>query len=131
MNVLGHTGAEVLLPPMPTPPVTDWKFEQIWFSALLKMNVVPEPSERTTTVIGRFANVWPGLLAAIAGSSQFVIVPVKMPQRAAVESCRVVPVKPVFVALNGIAIGRLIVGMTVAGPYVARAVWPLESGTVL
>ena len=45
---------------------------------LVKSEVAPEPSERTTGMIGRFGIVRPGLSAAISGSSQLVTLLVKM-----------------------------------------------------
>ena len=39
------------------------------------MKVVPEPSERCTTVIGRFGSGTPRLMAAICGSFHFLISP--------------------------------------------------------
>src|SRR5580692_11102989 len=114
-KLLGHTGAAPA--PRPTPPVTDAKVLHCAFRALLKRNVVPEPSLRTTTVIGRLLNVTPGFAAAIVGSFQFVMVPVKMPQSAAVERRSAWPLgRPVPAGLYAAATDVETSGMTSAAP---------------
>ena len=50
--------------------------------------MVPEESERTTRVIGVLGRLAPELIALIAGSSQVLIVPWKMPARTAAVSFR-------------------------------------------
>src|SRR5690242_11080765 len=55
---------------------------------LEKLAVVPEESERTTREIGELGRLTPELSALIAGSSQVLIVPWKMPARAAGSSLR-------------------------------------------
>jgi hypothetical protein len=57
-----------------------------------KFCVVPEPSERTASVIFVLGRLAPGFSALIAGSSQVVIVPWKMPARVVASSFR--PVMP-------------------------------------
>src|ERR1700722_7284047 len=54
---------------------------------LVKLLVVPEPSERCTTVIVVDGNVTPGLAALIAGSSHFVILVEKISASVLSESC--------------------------------------------
>src|SRR5450759_2088033 len=46
---------------------------------VVKMLVVPEPSDRCTTLISVAGRVTPALAAAIDGSFHFVILPSKMP----------------------------------------------------
>src|SRR6478735_1564304 len=48
--------------------------------------VVPEPSERTATVTAVLGRVAPGLSAAIFGSFQVLMVPMKMPARVSADS---------------------------------------------
>src|SRR3954447_22461550 len=45
---------------------------------LVAFSVVPDSSERKKTVIGALGRVTPGLILAIAGSSQVLIVPLKI-----------------------------------------------------
>ena len=56
----------------------------------MKALVVPEPSERWTTVTGRSGRVAPELSAAIFGSFQFLIVPANRP--AIVSASRLIAV---------------------------------------
>src|SRR6516225_121770 len=53
-----------------------------------KFAVVPEESERTAMAIGSLGSLTPGLSAAIAELSQFVILPWKMFAMTVGESCR-------------------------------------------
>ena len=48
------------------------------FRYLVKLSVVPDSSERKNTVIGGAGSVTPGFSAAIAGSFQVVILPLKI-----------------------------------------------------
>src|SRR5690348_16046518 len=54
---------------------------------LEKLAVVPEESERTAMVIGVLGRLTPELSALIAGSSQVLILPEKMPAMVGPESC--------------------------------------------
>src|ERR1700733_1114294 len=72
----------------------------------VKLAVVPEPSERTASVIALLGRFRPGLSALIAGSSQVLIWPWKIFARVGASSFR--PVTPV--RLYAIAIGPTCTG---------------------
>ena len=60
----------------------------VWLSQSVKFSVVPDSSERLTTVM-RWSGSWAsGLSAAIAGSFQFVIFWSKICAAVADDSCR-------------------------------------------
>src|ERR1700710_2766136 len=55
---------------------------------LVKLDVVPEPSERCTTAMASDGNLALGFSALISGASHLVIVPEKMPAMVAASSFR-------------------------------------------
>ena len=61
--------------PAPGPALKSASIAARW---LVKLKVVPDESERTTTVIGMSGSVTPGLAAAIFSSFQLVILPRKI-----------------------------------------------------
>lgn len=82
----------------------------------VKAYMVPLESARWTHIIGRFGNVVPGLIAASAGSSQFVICPINI-------SARIGPVK-LSVGVD-VPSPRLYAGTTaLAVSGTVKQVWP-------
>ena len=60
-------------------PTDDFQVGSTSESHVVKPWVVPEESERWTTVMLVLGRLMPGLSALIAGSSQVLILPMKMP----------------------------------------------------
>src|SRR6476620_27324 len=107
------------LPCAATPPGAVHDFEESRVQAppeaalryLVKLSVVPESSARCTAWMARDGSVAPGLIAAIAGSFQFAIDPLKMP--ASTWGVRIRLSTPVMLYAN--AIGPVTIGRFRAG----------------